>query len=91
MEGINEIDCNEGIWNEITCNLQNGWSNLENECRFAFEVEDPNITTEDVDEKLWDVFEYADQIEVTEAEDVEGGDEDKRYFGASVIIYSTGL
>lgn len=90
MEGVNEIDCNEELWDDVTFNLQNGWGNLENEMRFAYEVTDDSITEDDIEMALWEVFENIDQIDVTEVE-LDEGEEGVRYFGASIIIYYSGI
>lgn len=95
MKNIEEIDCNENIWHGVTDDLQDGWRNLENECRFAFKTTDKTITEEDIDSAFWDKYPEADQIEVSKISlskkdypDVEKG---TNYFGISIIIYNSGI
>lgn len=35
---LEEIDCNESLWYEVTENLGDGWGVLENEQRFSFKT-----------------------------------------------------
>lgn len=94
MKNLEEIDCNEDIWNGITSDLKNGW-NLENECRFAFKTTDKTITEDDIDSVFWEKYPTADQIEVTKIslskEDYPEKEKGIRYFGVSIIIYNSGL
>lgn len=89
MKGLEEIDCNEEIWNEITDQMHSGWSSIENDIRFAFQTKSTKISEEDIYDALGDEF-GADQIEVSQV-DVEEGEPGMRYFGASVIIYESGI
>ena len=95
MKNLEEIDCNEDIWEGITLDLKNGWSNLENECRFAFKTKDKNITEEDIDSAFWDKYPSADQIEVTKVslskKDYPDKERNTNYFGVSMIIYDSGI
>jgi hypothetical protein len=95
MKNLEEIDCNEEIWNGITSNLQNGWGNLENECRFAFKTLDKEITEDEIDLAFYMCYPDIDQIQVVEVEldkeDYEDVEEDMRYFGVSMIIYNSGI
>lgn len=86
MKALHEIDCNDEIWDSITCQMQNGWSNLENECRFAYQTRSTQINADDIDEFLREKFPTADQVEVMQLK-VDCGEPRTRYFGASVIIY----
>lgn len=87
---LEEIDCNDELWNSITCDLRNGWTSLENELRFAFQTEDKKITEDDINALFWDKYEYADQINVDEVE-IDDGEHGMRYFGVSMILYNSGI
>lgn len=95
MEKLEEIDCNEFIWNGITTNLKNGWGSFENECRFAFKTTDKTITEEDIDSAFWDKYPEADQIEVSKVslnkKDYPEKEKLTNYFGVSMIIYKSGI
>lgn len=87
---LEEIDPNSDLWDSIVWDLQNGFSNLENEVRFAFQTEDKKITEDDINALFWDKYEYADQINVEEVE-IDDGEQEMRYFGVSMILYKSGI
>ena len=95
MKNLEEIDCNEDIWNTVTNDLKNGWSSLENECRFAFKTKDKTIIEEAIDSAFWDKYPEADQIEVTKVNILKKDYPEKEkgmfYFGVSMIIYNSGI
>jgi len=90
IKGLFEIDCNEPLWYECTDNLQNGWGNLENESRFAFQTKNTKISEDDINSALYDVFPDADTIEVSRVYP-ESKEPRTCYFGVSIIIYQTGI
>lgn len=95
MKDLEEIDCNESIWSGVTCDLENGWNSLENECRFAFKTKNKEITEEDIDSVFWDKYLSADHIEVSKVKIKRKDFSDKEkltnYFGVSMIIYESGI
>lgn len=95
MKNLEEIDCNEDIWSDITYELKNGWGNLENECRFAFKTKNKEVTEEDIDSTFWDKYPEADQIEVSKInlkkKDYPEIEKGMFYFGVSMIIYNSGI
>lgn len=95
MKNLEEIDCNDSIWNAVTGDLKNGWGGLENECRFAFKTKVKTITEEDIDSVFHDKYPSADQIEVSEVvlkkKDYPEKETGMRYFGVSIIIYESGI
>lgn len=90
MKNLEEIDCNEDVWNEIVYQLHNGWRSLENDIRFAFKTKNKKITTDDIDSAFWDKYSTIDQIEVEEV-NIEEPEKGMRYFGVSLIIYESGI
>ena len=90
MKNLEEVDCNESLWNSVTFDLRNGWGGLENECRFAFKTKDDTIVEDDIDSEFWVKYPTADQIEVSKVE-VEDSEEGMIYFGVSMIIYNSGI
>ena len=92
MKNLEEIDCNEELWSSITCNLRNGWGNLENECRFAFQTTDKTITEDDINSAFYDKYPSADQIEVTKVKpSKEYREKGVNYFEVSMIIYTADI
>jgi hypothetical protein len=91
MKQLTEIDCNEELWNALTMLVGNGWGNFENELRFAYCTQDQELTEDDVDCWLGEVFPLLDTSKVMEVKAdslreytiVDGW----RYFAASVVIY----
>ncbi len=88
MKNLTEIDCNETLWDEITSDLRNGWSGLENELRFVFQTKSKHISEDDIDSVFWDKYPQSDQIEVNQVYP-ESNEPQMRYFGASIIIYKS--
>lgn len=101
MKNVEEIDCNEILWESVTSQSNNGWGALENECRFAFKTKDSSIVEEDIDATLWEKFPSADRIEVLKVEvnwddmedyeEVDEEDKEYAYFSASVVIYNSDI
>lgn len=98
MKNLEEIDCNEILWEVVVAQSNNGWGNLENECRFAFRTRDEDILSDDIDEVFHRKYPSADQIEISEVvidfsdlDDYEEDDKYYRYFVASVVIYESGI
>ena len=90
MKNLEEIDCNEDLWNEITDKMRNGWASLENDIRFAFKTKNKKITEDDINEAFYDKYPTIDQIEVEEV-DIDEPEKGMRYFGVSLIIYESGI
>jgi hypothetical protein len=90
MKNLEEIDCNEDLWDEIVDQLHNGWSSVENDVRFAFQTKDKNITEDDIQSAFIDRYPFADQLEVSKVK-VENPKKGMRYFGVSMIIYESGI
>lgn len=95
MKDLEEIDCNEMIWDGVISDLKNRWGNFENECRFAFKTKDKTITEDDIDSAFWNKYPSADQIDVSlvKLKKKEYPDKEKltNYFGVSMIIYESGI
>ena len=98
MKNLEEIDCNEEIWNYICddADIQSGWGGLENECRFAFKTKDKTITEEDIANAVWEKYSNADQIYVykikkSRLKEVYEFEKEYRYFAVSMIIYNSGI
>ena len=92
MKNLEEIDCNEDLWENITCQLRSNWGALENEQRFAFQTKDKSITEDDIESAFCDQYPFADQIDVDRVKvDKEYKEKGMRYFGVSMIIYNSGI
>lgn len=92
MKTINleEINCDESEWDEITSQLNNGWQSLENNIRFAFKTKSKSICENDIETLFWDKYPYIDSIEVEQFK-IENPEKSMRYFGVSIIIYESGI
>lgn len=94
MKNLEEIDCNEDLWREITGDLQHSWPSLENETRFAFKTKSTRISEDDIDSAFWEKYPSADNIEVSQIrlkDDASNKEKRMRYFGVSMIIYTSGI
>ena len=90
-ECLEQIDCNELIFDRSTSQLRMGYS-CENDLRFAFKCSNDKLDCEEVEEIIWEKLPNADSVEVEIYQDE---DEDKEYgyiyFVASVILYNIDL
>lgn len=89
MKGLEEIDCNEELWDECVTDIKNGWS-LENEIRFAFKTKNTRISEDDIEYAFHEKFPTLDQIDVSRVYPDEG-ESHTMYFGVSVIIYESSI
>lgn len=90
MKSLEEIDCNEDLWNEIRNLSNNGWGQLESQLTFVYQTKSKKISTEEIDSALWDKFEAADNINVEQIIP-ENKEYSMRYFLATVTIYNSGI
>jgi hypothetical protein len=90
MKSLEEIDCDEDLWNELRNISNNGWGQLESQLTFVYQTKSKRITIDDIDTALWDKFESADNI-VVEQVTPEEKEHNMRYFLASVTIYNSGI
>lgn len=90
MKGLEEIDCNENLWDELQSNANNGWGQLESQVIFVYQTKSKRISADDIESALWDKFESADNINV---EQTDPGEKKPymRYFLAVVTIYNSGI
>jgi len=90
MKNLEEIDCNESLWEELRNNSNNGWGQTENQLTFIYQTKSKLITEDDIHDALYDKFPTADTITVTQEFPTEK-EKNMRYFLAGVTIYNSGI
>ncbi len=90
MKNLEEIDCNESIWNSAVAESNNGWGQLESQLSFVYQTTDKKISTDDIEYALCEKFDTLDNISVEKVK-VDDGEKGMRYFCATVTVYNSGI